>query len=254
MEQPKLTEDLFRIKLNTGLDYKWITDFCIEHENHTMFANDEDGTSTPNQFSENLRSYVRGAKEVKDFGEDGQHDMEESSKEIEFYSTYNPFQFGHRPFADLYWKLNEFFYSDEQVHLAGEPYYIHGWFNVYTKKDDENRGYDHIPWHKHLEIYHPHIYHGFYCANVQPSQTWYREGPESPEEEWGILVDYDDMIIYSPSSFEHSSTPWLEDKPRVTITFDIIPESVYCSGHEVGNYQWSLDPRQYQAVPFPKCI
>ena len=32
MEQPKLTEDLFRIKLNTGLDYKWITDFCIEHE------------------------------------------------------------------------------------------------------------------------------------------------------------------------------------------------------------------------------
>ena len=254
MEQPKLTKDLFRIKLNTGLDYKWITDFCIEHENHPMFAHDEDGTSTPNQFSENLRSYVRGAKEGKDFGEDGQHDMEESSKEIEFYSTYNPFQFGHRPFADLYWKLNEFFYSDEQVHLAGEPYYIHGWFNVYTKKDDENRGYDHIPWHKHLEIYHPHIYHGFYCANVQPSQTWYREGPESPEEEWVKHVDYDDMIIYSPSSYEHSSTPWLEDKPRVTIAFDIIPESVYCSGHEVGNYQWSLDPRQYQAVPFPKCI
>ena len=108
MEQPKLTEDLFRIKLNTGLDYKWITDFCIEHENHPMFAHDEDGTSTPNQFSENLRSYVRGAKEGKDFGEDGQHDMEESSKEIEFYSTYNPFQFGHRPFADLYWKLNQF--------------------------------------------------------------------------------------------------------------------------------------------------
>ncbi len=105
-----------------------------------------------------------------------------------------------------------------------------------------------------MEVYHPHIYHGFYCANVQPSQTWYREGPESTEESWVKHTDYDDMIIYSPSSFEHASTPWLEDKPRVTIAFDIIPESVYLSEHNIGNYQWGLEPRQYQSIPFPKCI
>ena len=245
----------FFIKKDCGIDHEFITDWCIDHEDHPFFAHNEDGVATPNQFSDNLRAYVRASKEGADMSNmEHMHQHHLSTKETQDFYTYNPFTFGLRPFADIYWTLNRMFYSNPQVREAEESYYIHGWFNVYTKKDDENRGYDHIPWHKHLEIYHPHIYHGFYCANVQPSQTWYREGPESPEEEWVKHVDYDDMIIYSPSSFEHSSTPWLEDKPRVTIAFDIIPESVYCSGHEVGNYQWSLDPRQYQAVPFPKCI
>ena len=46
---------------------------------------------------------------------------------------------------------------------------------MYTKKEGD-KGYDHIPFHKHIEDMHPHIYHGFYCANVEPSTTTYRIG------------------------------------------------------------------------------
>ena len=44
--------------------------------------------------------------------------------------------------------------------------------------------------HKHIEDMHPHIYHGFYCANVEPSTTTYRIGPEQPENEWIVHQDY----------------------------------------------------------------
>ena len=60
------------------------------------------------------------------------------------------------------------------------------------------------------------------------------------------------MIIYSASGFEHASSPWMEEKPRVTIAFDIFPESIYFSEQEHVDFQWSLDTQMYQAVPFPK--
>ena len=134
------------------------------------------------------------------------------TKQAQEFYTYNPFTFGLRPFADVYWNLNRFFYNNPQVNESGESYYIHGWFNVYTKKEGD-KGYDHIPFHKHIEVMHPHIYHGFYCANVEPSTTTYRIGPEQPESEWVVHQDYDDMLIYSASGFEHASSPWMGDTP-----------------------------------------
>ena len=84
---------------------------------------------------------------------------------------------------------------------------------MYTKKEGD-KGYDHIPFHKHIEVMHPHIYHGFYCANVEPSTTTYRNKLEQPESEWVVHQDYDDMLIYSASGYEHASSPWMEEKPR----------------------------------------
>ena len=242
----------FFIQKNCGIDYEFITNWCIENENHPFFAHDEDGTATPNQISDNLRAYVRAAKDgVAAENMEHQHRFELDTKKTQNYYTYNPFTFGLRPFADIYWKLNKFFYSNPQVQDAEEPFYIHGWFNVYTKKKD-NKGYDHIPFHKHIEEMHPHIYHGFYCANVEPSTTIYRIGPEQPKDEWVVHEDYNDMLIYSSSGYEHASSAWMEEKPRVTIAFDIFPESIYFSEQEHVDFQWSLDTQMYQAVPFPK--
>lgn len=242
----------FFIEKDCGIDHEFITDWCIKHEDHPYFAHSEDGTITPNQFSDNLRAYVRASKDGEDLTHmEHQHQRELDTKNTQNFSTYNPFTFGLRPFADIYWKLNRFFYSNPQVQEAEEPFYIHGWFNVYTKKDDNNnKGYDHIPFHKHIEFMHPHIYHGFYCANVEPSTTTYRIGPESPKEEWVVHQDYDDMLIYSASGYEHASSPWVEEKPRVTIAFDIFPESIYFGGQKT-DYDWSLDSKMYQAIPFP---
>ena len=65
-----------------------------------------------------------------------------------------------------------------------------------------------------------------------------------------VHQDYDDMLIYSASGFEHASSPWMEDKPRVTIAFDIFPESIYF-GEQDTDYDWSLDGRMYHPIPFP---
>jgi len=248
----ELKNSNFFIQKDCGIDHKFITDWCIENENHPYFAHSEDGTPTPNQFSDNLRAYVRSSKDGDaDEEMEKNHNFDLDTENIQDFNTYNPFTFGLRPFADIYWKLNKFFYSNPQVQDAEEPFYIHGWFNVYNKKEG-NKGYDHIPFHKHIEEMHPHIYHGFYCANVEPSTTTYRVGPEQPEEEWIVHKDYDDMLIYSSSGFEHASSPWTGDKPRVTIAFDIFPESIYFSEQKHIDFQWSLDGKMYQAIPFPK--
>ena len=44
----------FFIQKDCGIDHEFITDWCIQNENHPFFAHDEDGTATPNQFSNNL--------------------------------------------------------------------------------------------------------------------------------------------------------------------------------------------------------
>ena len=240
----------FFIQKNCGIDYEFITNWCIENENHPFFAHSEDGIETPNQFSDNLRAYVRASKDGNaDEQMEASHQFELDPKTSQDFYTYNPFTFGLRPFADIYWNLNRLFYQNPQVREAGETYYIHGWFNVYTKKEGD-KGYDHIPFHKHIEVMHPHIYHGFYCANVEPSTTTYRIGPEQPESEYVVHNDYNDMLIYSASGYEHASSPWIEDKPRVTVAFDIFPESIYF-GETKTNYDWSLDGKMYQAIPFP---
>ena len=156
----------FFIQKDCGIDYEFITDWCIKHENHPYFAHNEDGTATPNQFSDNLRAYVRASKDGNaDEQMEASHQFELDTKTSQDFYTYNPFTFGLRPFADIYWNLNRLFYQNPQVREAGETYYIHGWFNVYTKKEGD-KGYDHIPFHKHIEVMHPHIYHGFYLSLI----------------------------------------------------------------------------------------
>jgi len=237
----------FFIQKDCAIDHEFITNWCIENENHPYFAHDEDGTMTPNQFSDNLRAYVRASKDGEDMTDmEHEHQFDLDTKHIKDFNTYNPFTFGLRPFSDIYWSLNKFFYSNPQVHESDESYYLHGWFNVYSKDE-----YDHIPFHKHIEIVHPHIYHGFYCANVEPSTTTYRIGPQDPESAYVVHKDYNDMLIYSASGYEHASSPWKEDKPRVTVAFDIFPESVYFSEKEGLDFEWSLDGKMYQAIPFP---
>ena len=44
-----------------------------------------------------------------------QHQFELDTKQIQDYHTYNPFTFGLRPFGDIYYTLNRFFYSNPQV-------------------------------------------------------------------------------------------------------------------------------------------
>ena len=59
------------------------------------------------------------------------------------------------------------------------------------------------------------------------------------------------MLKYSASGFEHASSPWMEDKPRVTVAFDIFPESIYFSDQKHIDFPWRLDGELYQAIPFP---
>ena len=102
----KLKSSDFFIKKDCGIDYEFITDWCIEHENHPFFAHDEDGIAIPNQFSNNLRGYVRASKEGADLSkEEEEHQFDLDTKERQDFYTYNPFTFGLRPFSDIYLSL-----------------------------------------------------------------------------------------------------------------------------------------------------
>ena len=59
------------------------------------------------------------------------------------------------------------------------------------------------------------------------------------------------MLIYSASGYEHASSPWMEEKPRVTVAFDLFPESVYFTENTGMDFGWSLNGHMYQAIPFP---
>ena len=90
----------FFIQKNCGIDHEFITDWCIKNENNPYFAHDEDGTATPNQFSDNLRAYVRAAKDGADMTDmEHMHQFELDTKKTQDFYTYNPFTFGLRPFV-----------------------------------------------------------------------------------------------------------------------------------------------------------
>ena len=76
----------FFIQKNCGIDYEFITDWCIKNENHPYFAHSEDGIATPNQFSDNLRAYVRSSKDGTVGNEmEHQHQFELDTKQIQDY-------------------------------------------------------------------------------------------------------------------------------------------------------------------------
>jgi hypothetical protein len=112
---------------------------------------------------------------------------------------------------NVFHKVNDGLYED---------YFIQCWLNFYYKGDF-------IDWHGHWPT-EAESWHGFYCLDVEPeSCTEYKL-----EDKLIKVPSKDNLLVISRSGRDvHKSSEWTEDRPRITIAFDIVPaEKLFDAG------------------------
>ena len=64
-------------------------------------------------------------------------------------------------------------------------------------------------------------FHGYYCVNAEPSSTFYQiNGDESNVFE---NINKNNRAILSETGHPHGRDDWFQEKPRITIAYDISP-------------------------------
>lgn len=109
------------------------------------------------------------------------------------------------------------------VDFKGSDYYINGWFNLdYVFKNDFKFSPMVKPenFHDHLDGRGAPDFHGYYCVNAEPSKTFYRidRGEDIFEN-----VNKNNRAILSETGHPHGRDDWYDEKPRITIAYDIRP-------------------------------
>lgn len=137
----------------------------------------------------------------------------QSTLSTQLFTSYNLLMYPLPGFHELFLDIKDTFkkhYAMEETH-----YYMQAWLNFYRKGDF-------IDWHWHWPD-HTNAYHGFYCVDTNPSMTSY------VHEDHDIQFDIpsvDGNIVMSKSYRErHRTWPWTEERPRITIAFDLVPRA-----------------------------
>ena len=133
-----------------------------------------------------------------------------------YYAYYNYLMMTFPGMTDLFHNIRETFHTCNHIVWDGNPpnreYFIQAWLNYYTKGEKIN-------WHNHLPA-EADAWHGFYCVDVEPnSHTSYKIHNDQLD-----VKSEDNLLVMGRSGDDyHRSSDWNEDKPRITIAFDISP-------------------------------
>lgn len=102
-------------------------------------------------------------------------------------------------------------------------YIVHGWFNL----DYATQGSNNVSPMKNSERFHDHmggegapVFHGYYCVYAEPSITYYKI---DNKEEIFENVNKNNRLIVSETGHPHGRDDWYDEKPRITIAYDITP-------------------------------
>jgi hypothetical protein len=140
---------------------------------------------------------------------------------------YNVFNFDHIGIKSLQDALREAtkeaceYYN---MSFDDKSYMIHGWYN-YDPKTEGGSGVNPV---KNKRFMHDHmggegapVFHGYYCVNAEPSITYYEiYGTDLFENH-----NKNNRAIISETGHPHGRDDWFEDKPRITIAYDIAPKA-----------------------------
>jgi hypothetical protein len=140
---------------------------------------------------------------------------------------YNLFDFDHKAIRALKLALKDCMRSDISEYYGLDfnslGYKIHGWFNL----DYKVQGSGVSPL-EHPEHFHDHmggqgspVFHGYYCVNAEPSSTWYKIDGEKLFEN----INRNNRAIISETGHPHGRDDWFQNRPRITIAYDIAPSS-----------------------------
>ena len=107
-----------------------------------------------------------------------------------------------------------------------QNYYIRGWFNL-----DYKDGYSPVSPLKKSEHFHDHsggigmpYLHGYYCVNAEPSSTFYQINKDT--ENVFENINKNNRAILSETGHPHGRNDWYEEKPRITIAYDVTPRAL----------------------------
>ena len=167
----------------------------------------------------NILSITDSCYQMNRYIKDNFSDKEKEDKIISpmtstVYKHYNLLLFPLSQFHELYFDIRKMFH--EVNDRTNENYYIQCWLNVYNKNEF-------IDWHNHWPPYYQ-SWHGFYCVSGKGSHTTYKLPPDLKKEV--MIPTIPNQIVLSKSAGDyHKSSDWIEDYPRITIAFDIVPTS-----------------------------
>lgn len=141
---------------------------------------------------------------------------------------YNIFTFLNPEIYNLYIALKELtknacdYYN---LDFKKEKYLIHGWFNLDNKsnKNEVNPIDNPHHFHDHFGGQGAPHFHGYYCVDAEPSSTYYAISKN--ENNIFENINKNNRAIISETGHPHGRGDWFENRPRITIAYDIIPSS-----------------------------
>jgi hypothetical protein len=131
-------------------------------------------------------------------------------KTTNLFHLYNLLMYPLPEIHELHKEIKEFFYQVNPN--TKNKHYIQCWLNIYNKGD-------YLDWHGHWP--QPDAWHGFYCVNVEPnSSTEYK----IPGLDKNVTVNsLNNLLVIGRGNDSHRTSEWIDDTPRITIAFDIVP-------------------------------
>jgi hypothetical protein len=108
------------------------------------------------------------------------------------------------------------------IDFEENDFHIRGWFNLDNKLpnllispmiNDNN-------FHDHSSATGAPEFHGYYSVNAEPSSTYYKINKTNVHE----VVNENNVAIFSETGHPHGRGDWFEDKPRITLAYDIAPK------------------------------
>lgn len=115
-----------------------------------------------------------------------------------------------------------------EIDFEKEQYFIHGWFNLdkspvenFYASGGVNPTQNPSHFHDHSDGQGVPWFHGYYCVNAEPSSTFY----QIDRDENNIFenINKNNRAIISETGHPHGRDDWFEEKPRITIAYDITP-------------------------------
>ncbi len=144
-------------------------------------------------------------------------------------SYYNIFKFDNTYISNLLDALRSATIEASEYYgfnYNDQDYMINGWYNVDYRVEIAGV----VSPIKKPSHYHDHmggegapVFHGYYCVNAEPSITYYKIGGINGTEFENI--NKNNRAIISETGHPHGRDDWYDDKPRITIAYDICPAS-----------------------------
>jgi hypothetical protein len=165
----------------------------------------------------------------KNFSENKQDYSGQSTLTTKLFGSYNLLLYPLPELHELYNGIKDFFHRVNTLENAkNEKYYIQCWLNFYQKGEF-------IDWHGHWEP-EKRTWHGYFCVDVEPSHTTYIM-PNTNGKKVDIHSKNNLLVMSRSDGDVHKSSEWpFEERPRITIAFDIVPRNVI--SHEKSLNHW----------------